>query len=310
MLDQPVPVAVQLSGMGSGVVTNAVMYHFGSGMAFFTGAALVLVALGLLRIRSHRWLVRSREVAAGIGLVLVTLSACPMPLVAYAILGTLTLLAMAAAHRRQRTPGTVPKALQLTAALAWGAAIGAELPHQWVPQLRPIPHPVLGIIGDSLTAGLGESEAITWPNLLRQKHGLSIADHSAMGATLTSAQRQADAVQDAESLLLLAIGGNDLLGSTDAQEFATALQALLKRTCRPGRTVVMLELPLPPFHNAFGSAQRRLASQYGVPLVPKRMMMQVLCANRATLDSIHLSQAGHEHMARTIWEVLRGAYGQ
>lgn len=293
--------------MEGGVVTRAVACHFGGGMAFFSGAVLALVAVGICRVGSVRWVRRARGISAGTGLVLVALSACPLPIAAYAILAIATALAVAAAPQRTRS-AAARVTLQIVAAVAWSAAIVAELPFHITPRLQPVPDPVLGIIGDSLTAGMGEMEAITWPNLLRQEHGLRIADHSAMGATLASAQRQADALDDSENVVLLAIGGNDLLGGTSAAEFEERLRALLQRVCRPGRTVAMLELPLPPLYNAFGSVQRRLAHQYNVPLVPKRALMTVLCAKGSTLDSIHLSQAGHERMARTIWEALRGAF--
>ena len=46
----------------------------------------------------------------------------------------------------------------------------------------------------------------------------------------------------------------------------------------------------------------------GVLLVPGRVLLGVLLQGGATLDSIHLSQAGHEQMADAIWTVIRGAY--
>ena len=75
------------------------------------------------------------------------------------------------------------------------------------------------------------------------------------------------------------------------------------------RTVVMLELPLPPFHNRYGDAQRRLARRHGVLLVPKRVLIGVLTSEGATLDTIHLSGRGHALMAETIWDLIGQAIG-
>jgi hypothetical protein len=36
--------------------------------------------------------------------------------------------------------------------------------------------------------------------------------------------------------------------------------------------------------------------------------MGILGSGGATLDSIHLSEAGHARMAGTIWEILRPAF--
>ncbi len=74
-------------------------------------------------------------------------------------------------------------------------------------------------------------------------------------------------------------------------------------------TVVLLELPLPPFANRYGAAQRRAARRRGVLLVPKRLLLGVLTADGATLDSIHLTPTGHDRMADAIWDVIHCAFG-
>ena len=64
------------------------------------------------------------------------------------------------------------------------------------------------------------------------------------------------------------IGGNDVFGPTTVNQFEKDLDQLLAEVSSPGRQVMMLELPLPPFYNGFGLAQRRLARQHNVLLVP------------------------------------------
>jgi acyl-CoA thioesterase-1 len=111
-----------------------------------------------------------------------------------------------------------------------------------------------------------------------------------------------------DGVVLLEIGGNDLLGSTSDEEFAVGLESLLQTVCRPGLQVVMFELPLPPFRNAYGRIQRRLAGQYGVALIPKRVLADIITQPGATLDSIHLSPLGHQHLADLVWPALAGAF--
>ena len=103
---------------------------------------------------------------------------------------------------------------------------------------------------------------------------------------------------------------NDLLGSTSAQKFGEDLDVLLGSVSKPGRTVLMFELPLPPLSNDFGRAQRALAAKYHVLLIPKRLFMSVLATDGATLDSIHLSPHGHAQMAALVWSLIRAAYGE
>jgi acyl-CoA thioesterase-1 len=72
--------------------------------------------------------------------------------------------------------------------------------------------------------------------------------------------------------------------------------------------VVMFELPLPPFANEYGRAQRRLAAKHRVKLIPPRMLVDVLTAEGATIDSLHLSPTGHALMAGMVWTALRSTY--
>jgi acyl-CoA thioesterase-1 len=70
----------------------------------------------------------------------------------------------------------------------------------------------------------------------------------------------------------------------------------------------MFELPLPPLSNEFGRIQRSLAKKYNALLIPKRSFIEVLSADGATLDSIHLSPHGHAQMAALVWSLICGAY--
>jgi lysophospholipase L1-like esterase len=63
------------------------------------------------------------------------------------------------------------------------------------------------------------------------------------------------------------------------------------------------ELPLFPFQNAIGQAQRAIAATYGAALLPKWCFAKALGMEEGTLDGLHLSQTGHNEMAR----ILAGA---
>jgi hypothetical protein len=76
-----------------------------------------------------------------------------------------------------------------------------------------------------------------------------------------------------------------------------------------GRTIIMFELPLPPFRNRYGDTQRRLAARHGVLLIPKRVLIGVMTSEGATLDTIHLSDRGHALMAETVWNIIGRTIG-
>jgi len=106
----------------------------------------------------------------------------------------------------------------------------------------------------------------------------------------------------------VAIGGNDVLGATTTAQFEQSLDALLIELEAPNRQLVMLELPLPPFYHEYGRIQRTLAKNHNVALVPKRVLLSIIAGSESTLDSIHLSQAGHQKMANVVWGFLKSDY--
>jgi acyl-CoA thioesterase-1 len=286
------------------------IFHIASGQAFFSGTCLLIAALGLTPFGRSRAVRISRNGLILLGLSLVGLSSTP--LASWCGLLVLATSGAWAISRLWRRPLSRPLELSLVGAATagWLLAIAVEIPHHLPPSLPPLGRPTLGIIGDSLTEGMGTSDIVTWPRLLADAHSIPVRDHARMGATVASALEQAEQVGPDEDLVLLEIGGNDLLGTTPSDAFHADLDQLLSSLRRPGRTLVMLELPLPPGSSAFGRAQRQLARDYDVILVPKRFLIGLLQAPGVTLDTIHLSQQGHRRMADGIWKILAGAYRQ
>jgi acyl-CoA thioesterase-1 len=82
------------------------------------------------------------------------------------------------------------------------------------------------------------------------------------------------------------------------------MRALLSAVSGKAHAVVMLELPLPPFSSRYGAAQRRLAAEFNVTLLPKHRFAEVFEGTGSTTDSIHLSPAGQQKMANTIWKFV------
>src|SRR5262249_27778276 len=73
---------------------------------------------------------------------------------------------------------------------AWVVAVVAELPFHFMPTVPRPGRPTLGIIADSITAGMGTQRITRWPDLFADHHGVTVRDHSQMGATVASARRQ------------------------------------------------------------------------------------------------------------------------
>ena len=160
------------------------------------------------------------------------------------------------------------------------------------------------IVGDSISAGIDKKEK-TWPAVLGDLSQMKVVNLARPGSTVETAMYEIRGVPLTNSLVIVEIGGNDLLGNTDSRTFYRQLDELLGNLKSQTSQIVMFELPLLPFWNNFGRDQRILAAKYGVTLIPKKYLVQAFSGNGNTIDGLHLSQKGHDELAGSIYGLLR-----
>ncbi len=282
---------------------NWLVYHIASGHSFFTGILLIVCAV-FASTQTRPMFRRVTTLAFLAGTIAVALSSTAIPYWHYAI-ATLATAVWIASHYKKAWRRWSPH----VAIGAWIIAALIEVPYHITPSLAPASDRGISIIGDSVTAGIGGDEnSETWPSILARDHQLHVQDISHMGETAASALKRAKSRQISSSVVIVEIGGNDILGSTTSEQFANDLEELLACLAVPGRQVVMFELPLPPFSHEYGRVQRAVAARHNVRLIPKRVFLSVIAGSESTLDTIHLSQSGHQLMADTVWRVLQSAF--
>ncbi len=262
---------------------NPVAMHPASGMSLFTGGVLVGLVVALAPWCRGAWGARLRSAGAGPGFVLMLGAATPHPAWLDILLVALFVAWFLAEEwpRVRRIIGLLPPRIALAAVVL--ATILLEVPHGLPPSLPAGPPQPLYVVGDSISAGIGAAHA-PWPDRMAAKYRLPVSNLAQAGATTADAISQVVRVTAPDALVLVEIGGNDLLNGLPTSDFAHDLEALLAKLRRPGRTIVMLELPLLPFYSGYGKAQRALAGAYRVHLVPKRYFANVLGAPGATDD--------------------------
>ena len=282
---------------------NWLVYHIVSGQAFFTGVALLILA-AVSSTRSRPIFGRITALSFLIGIIAVVVSSTAISYWWYGVAGAVTLVWIASRYKPDWRRWSV-----YAVVVVWLIAALLELPYHITPSLDPARTRTMTVIGDSVTAGVGGDETSeTWPNLLAQQHQLQVQDISHMGETAASALKRAKSQSIESSVVVVEIGGNDVLGSTTSAQFAMDLDALLDHLAAPNRQLIMFELPLPPFCNEFGRVQRMVAAKHNVILVPKRVFLSVIAGSDSTLDSIHLSQSGHQFMADCVWNLVQSAF--
>ncbi|MFO0837103.1 MAG: GDSL-type esterase/lipase family protein [Phycisphaerae bacterium] len=283
----------------------SLLLYFASGIPFVLGAALCALAPLLARVERPAARRGGRAFVIA-GLLLISLSATPMPLwlaSAGAIAGLAWLLV---GVRRSRRAPRVRLALDAALAVLSLLALALELPHQLMPRLEAGNLTRLCVIGDSLSAGIRDGER-TWPRVLAETHGLNVSSLARAGATTDDARRQAEALPENAGVVMILIGGNDVLNGRSSADFERNLNAAVATASRKAAAVVMLELPVPPLANRFTAIQRDVARRHRAHLIPKRVLALLLADSANTSDGLHLSTLGHERLSEVVWRTVRPA---
>jgi acyl-CoA thioesterase-1 len=319
---------------------SSVAIHFASGAAFFSGSAGLVAGILLVTFARRKLPAAIGRLAILTGIFLMVMSATPLPVWAWCVWGATFFMwvVVRLTHpfsetgngvgakgdalqvvptppregekntARNRSPFSTASLLAVLActlaAVAW--EVSWQLPPRWLPeafsQARSLDaRSRLVVIGDSLSADDFTEGGDPWPTLLAREHAIEVVNLAFSGAKAGSAARRVASEDIGDAVVLVEIGGNDLLGGTTPMEFERDLDVLLTKVSNGPRLVVMLELPLPPLYNRFGEIQRHLARRHNIVFVPKRYFAGVLIGEQATLDGLHLAPAGHRKMAAMVW---------
>ena len=257
---------------------NPIVLQIASGNAFFIGMGLTVVAFALGLWLNSR--VSSVLLTVGwlVGISLVTLSATPMSWWLYGLWFGLCVgvrMAFLAQTTFQLKASTIIAFASFSLSLCL-----IELPYRWVQPMTVFTNQPVFVIGDSISAGIGSKERV-WPAVLGDLSHLKVINLARPGATLETALDETGQIKAVNAVVVVEIGGNDLLGHTDRRTFFEQLDKVLARLKQGKHRIIMFELPLLPFWNAFGEAQRVLADKYGATLIPKSCCMSIFGAQHA-----------------------------
>ena len=246
---------------------NWLVFHLISGDAFFTGIVLLMIA-AFASLRALPIFRRITALTFLLGLVAFVLSTTAIPYWCY-VVAALATLAWIVSNAAKCFPKKWHRWTTLAFVAVWLLAALVELPYHVMPTLSPVSSRSIAVIGDSVTAGIDADETSeTWPRRLAREHDVAVQDISRMGETAASALKHARTHTISAPIVVVEIGGNDLLGPTTTEQFAQDLDALLTHLATPDRQIVLFELPLPPFRHEYGRVQRLVAQRHNVQLIP------------------------------------------
>ncbi len=161
------------------------------------------------------------------------------------------------------------------------------------------------VIGDSVSSGIGGPNENTWPEILSGKLNLPVVNLAVAGATAESAlKKQLPLINENSDIVILEIGGNDILNSTKPDVFEKSMRQIFSKLNVTAKNAVWLELPLLPWKTEYGRIQRNLAKEFKITLIPKQILSGVFQTPGATSDSIHLTEKGHQLLGQKIFQLF------
>ncbi len=169
-------------------------------------------------------------------------------------------------------------------------------------------HDVIVAFGDSLTHGTGASDATAYPAVLASLSGHTVINAGVPGDTTATALQRLPAVLDAYKprLVLLCLGGNDMLRKQPEAHTENNLRLLVQTIRASGASVVLIGVPEPKLFGGAPDFYTRVAQDMQLPL-EREVFNDVLKDNRLKADPIHANAAGYRIVAERLNTFLKEA---
>jgi lysophospholipase L1-like esterase len=162
--------------------------------------------------------------------------------------------------------------------------------------------------GDSLTYGTGAGAQEAYPDVLAKLIGRQVVGAGIPGETTADGLARLPAVLDEVKprLMLLCMGGNDMLRKADPASIESNLRAMVQLARARGIGVVLIGVPEPALFGGTAAFYAKLAREFGIPL-ENQVMHDVLFDNGLKSDPLHPNAKGYRRLAEAIADLLHRA---
>ena len=165
---------------------------------------------------------------------------------------------------------------------------------------------VIVAFGDSLTYGTGAAEDESYPAVLAQLTGRRVVRAGVPGEVTAQALQRLPEMLEAHRprLVILCIGGNDMLRRLSLTEARANLHAMMKLLKARDIGIVLLGVPQPALLSSPPEFYGELAREFAVPY-DGEVLKTVLYAAEMRSDPIHPNARGYRRMAEAVHALLR-----
>ncbi len=178
------------------------------------------------------------------------------------------------------------------------------------PQLKPLSNEaVILAFGDSLTYGTGTKRETSYPSLLQQLSKRRVINAGIPGeVTAGGLERLAETIEEVQpQLLILCLGGNDMLRQKPTTEIEANLEEMVKISQGLGVPVVLLGVPQPAiFGLESAEFYYALAERLKLPLEAE-IIPEVLSDRDLKSDQIHPNTEGYRLIAEAVFNKLHNS---
>jgi len=169
-------------------------------------------------------------------------------------------------------------------------------------------------LGDSLTFGTGATPETSYPTMLASLSGWLVVNAGVPGDTSAQALARLPALlqEHQPALVLVSIGGNDLLRRLPEADTRANLRRTCEQVVTAGAQALLLAVPRPTLAAAAIGAlsdhpmYAEVAEALKLPLVAGGWSA-VLADESLRADAIHANARGYAQMARSVYDAARAA---
>ena len=158
-------------------------------------------------------------------------------------------------------------------------------------------------LGDSITSGVGAEPGQPYTALLSSRLGTDVINLGVPGDTAEEGlARVAQALAADPWLVVVELGGNDILNRVPPERTEAALRQILQRLLAAKVAVVLVEVEV-PFAGRYAEIYSRLGDEFDVPVLDDTLG-EILTDASLKADPIHPNARGHEVLAAALAEEI------
>jgi len=248
---------------------NILVEYFVSGKSFFAGDLMIIFAAFLSCAHERLFFRVATSAMLILGLLFMIFSGVPISWIPFVLVAAAVAIIFFFSQYEKASNRIFFWSVRGGLVAVMLAMLINETKYLRIPSLDSREYKKMYVIGTGFS--MSENNGRSYVDILHDRYRLNIFNLSEPGNTTKKAMSQAEMLSSGDILILIELGMEE-----DFLEYKTFLKQLLSQLTGKNRTVVMFELPRLSGDGNYAEAQRELAAQYKVKLIPKKVLASAI----------------------------------